>query len=223
MELSLAEKTTLLLIGEKNNRISGNYSGYIIVAACLFDLIRLEKLELKDKRVQVKSHRLPNEELLKYVFEKIKAKEKPKKIKTWISRIGQWSGKIKRLVAGQLEKKRILSIRKKKILGIFPYRTYHLKDVKLVAELKNELLQTVKRERKPDDESYLLLNLLKSGRSMRVVFKNKEDRKQLVEFLKTAEQDSEISKALSDTIKAINAAIAGSVAAAAAVSASSGS
>jgi len=221
MELSLAEKTTLLLIGEKNNRVSGNYTGYIIVAACLFDLIRMEKLKLKDKRLLVKSHRLPNKELLSYVLGKIKAKEKPKKIKSWISRLGQCSGKIKRLVTGQLEKKRVLSIRKKKILGIFPYRTYHLKDARLVADLNTELIQTIRKERQPDDETYLLLNLLRSGRSMRVVFKNREDRKQLVEYLKTAEQDSEISKALSDTIKAINAAIAGSVAAAAAVSASS--
>lgn len=212
MSLTLKEKLAILLINPKTGWMNNQYSAYMIIAAAFFELIKQEKIEIKDKKVHLKNSKRTRDPLLDLVIEKIRESEKQKKLKTWIKRFGMKGGRIKRIIGRQLQDHRIITVKRVKILWLFPASKYYFRDAKVQKKLIAEITTVVQNQKTDDEDLFVLLNFFVASKSLNKLFKEKTDRSRAREIIKKLESENEVFKSLSDVIRELKTAVAASAA-----------
>jgi hypothetical protein len=210
MKLNLIENFLLLSLDPQKGKslIDSLSLNYGIAGAILLELSQNNKLTVKDKRLIVLDKNLTNDFVFDFCLKLIMNSKKNRRVKYWINSLGNKSNVLKKNVLNELVHKRILN-KKVKVLfwGLIKINRYPVVDIKLIKELKDNLKSIVFGNNKADVESVLLLSLLHSSKLSRILFSNRKEFRKSNKRIKELTKDIEISGAMGDALKEVQAAV----------------
>lgn len=214
--IPLTQKLYLLGIHpEKGGLILASYSvmNIILIGALFLELFLNKHISFEDKKVVFLNDKTTNP-LYRFLLEKIKQKQGPVKISTWISKLHFSQKYIRSEVQKGLVDRRIIKMephqflffrwQKSKIINKQPL-------FNLISEIENQIFKGTENE-----EEIMLLSMLKPAGLIKRIFPDKEKRNRAVDKLKNLMVDNQVSVAVSEAIAAARA-VAASVAVSAAV------
>jgi len=218
MKLKLKEKLLLLSISNKTGWSYANKFSYALAGAIILELVENKKLMLYENRLVIRNTKPTGDIILDDVIRRIRKKEKKLKIKRWISKIGLSPRKYKKEIYTRLISMKILEKNTSRFLGIIPITKYPLINHK-VKEGYIENLRDLIKGKNDDEELKILLCLLGALNIYGRLFKDKEERKKAKKIVKEIKNNSEIGKAVDQTIREVNAAVVAAVTSSAAATA----
>ncbi|SEU01635.1 Golgi phosphoprotein 3 (GPP34) [Draconibacterium orientale] len=216
--IPLAQKIYFLGIHpEKGGIRSGAASAmhFVVIGTLLMDLYLQKKIKFEGKRVIVLSTKSDNE-LHRFVLDKMSRAKSPKKISTWISKLNYSQKYIRSEVQKGLVAKRLIRLEEKQFLFFKWKKPVVLnKQVmyRMIAEIDKQIFKGTTAE-----EELIFLSFLEPAAMLRLVYQDRRKRKQARARLKQMSINNRVSGAVADAIAA-SQAIAASVAASAAASA----
>ena len=220
-KLCISEK--LLLIAHHPDkarfRIPEIHLKYGLIGALLLELSLVERLVLEDNNTVVKHQPPPADPILKEMVEKMGAQGTPRKIKFWIRRLAQKSARYKWQRLQELEEKRVVRIEHRKFLGLIPYRRSFLINKKLQYDLIRETRNSIMQQGAPDREQQVILGLVEACRMNKIISRERSERKMIKARLKAIMKESPVAADVDLTIRQVQAAIVGAVAASGAAAA----
>jgi hypothetical protein len=156
---------------------------------------------------------------MKEIVEKMGVQGTPRKIRFWIRRLAQKSARYKWQRLQELEEKRVVRIEHRKLLGLIPYRRSYLINKKLQYDLIRETRNTIMQQGAPDREQQVILGLVEACRMNKIISRERSERKMINARLKAIMKDSPVAADVDLTIRQVQAAIIGAVAASGAAAA----
>lgn len=225
MELNLYEHFMLLALDNKKGKylidsLSLNYS---LAGAILFEMVLLEKLDIKDKRISVKNPVPTGNFVIDETLRLIRKKGNRKKIKRYVNILGSRANRFKKSIIKDLLKHGIIKKVRKKFLGLIPYTRYPEINSKPEKNLRDQLHKIIFGEAKPDERYVMLLSLIDSCKLLRLLYPDKKTHKEARKRIEGITKEFEISEAVSQTIKEVRAAIVASTVSASVVTSSGAS
>jgi len=211
MDLNLIEKFIVLAIDyKKGNFVIDTLSlNYGIAGAILLEMSELNKIAVEKKRIYISDSKPINDKIIDVCIKLIESTTKKRRTKYWINKIGNKASGFKKIILKELSHKNILSITTKKYFwGIFTSHKYKLLNIQVAESIKSKLKKIVLENEKPDLESVLLLSLMNTCKLIRILFVSKSEYKAASKRIKELTQNIEISQAVSETLKEIQAAVA---------------
>jgi len=222
--LTISEK--LLLIAHHPDkarfRIPEVQLKYGLIGALLLEMTLEERLVLENNKMVLKNKEIPADPVIKELTEKMGSQDSPRKIRFWIRRLAQKSARYKWLRLHGLEKKRVLRIEHRKFLGWIPYRRSTLVNKKLQYDLVRETRNSIMQQGELSNEQLVILGLVKACRMNNIIGRERSERSMINERLKTIMKENPIAEDVDRTIRQVQAAIIGAVAASGAAAAGAG-
>jgi hypothetical protein len=201
---------------------SQTFLQYGIAGAILLDLALWERISISGKILHPKPGKVLSSPILNDVISLISQSPDPRKISHWVGKLASRYGRYKWQLLEGLEGKRIISIEKRKFLGIIPYRQSYFIETytraSLIRQLKNEILAG----RGAEGELNALAGMVKACSMERVLSTDREEIKRIRKQLKVMVVESPVSDVVAQTIRQVQAAIIVSVTTAAVASSSAG-
>ena len=218
--LTLSEELFLLSLYERRSSLAlspAQALPYALAGALMVELILAGKIHLEEgKRVVVDDTSLTGNAQLDSLLEVFEIVKKPKKITYWINVFGSKIKKLQKGFVTNLLAKNILKEEKKRFLWVIPYVEYTQLDASAKFWSKQRLRAMVLAGDKSDEQSVVLLSLLKACNLLNNIFTEDEIKmasKQVDDLVK----DETVGKAVGEIVDEITTAAA--AAAMAAVSA----
>ncbi len=220
MELTLKQKFVIIAYDSvKGTNLASNYIGYGIGGAILLELAGLKKINIEDNKIKLLDSHKTGDQLLDETIGLLSKSSRPMKVKALISKIQARPKHFKRpIVEGLVEKRYLREIRKKFL--IFPYRRYPSANLSYHKDLVEYIRRLVLRNDGADPDIAMLTGLAGACKFSPKFFKTREERKKAKVRIKEIVKDSQIDKAIDETIKAVQAAVLISVTTTAVFSAS---
>ncbi|WP_338393597.1 GOLPH3/VPS74 family protein [Fulvitalea axinellae] len=146
MDLSVAEKLLLLCQSPDKNGLSvpGFHLPYGIIASLMTDLAYSGHISEKERKVVIVNKNPDKASVLSDITETIRESQKRRSMKSWVQRLAMSSGRFRRAIQDELERKGLLRIERKKFLGIISYRKTWLRGHKTQKSLVNTLAGAVR-------------------------------------------------------------------------------
>jgi hypothetical protein len=214
--IPLSQKLYLLGIHpEKGGLISASYSvmNYILIGSLFLELFLNKNISFEQKKVVFLNDRTPDN-LHRFLLEKIKQKQEPVNISSWIQKL-QFSQKhIRREVQKGLEDKRIIEMEPHQFL-FFRWNKSKIINTQLVYHLLSDIEYQIFKGTE-NEEEIVLLSMLKPAGLLKRIFPESEKRNRAIERLKKMMVENQVSVAVTEAIAAAQA-VAASVAVSAAV------
>ncbi len=210
MALQLFEKFILIALDQKKGRflIDSFSLNYGLAGAILLELSDRNKIVIKNKRITIVDNKLTKNPIIDASLKLINKTKKDKKPRYWIYKLGNKSSGFKRIILKDLNEKKILRKETKNYLGkLIKIRRYPVVNPKEVNEIKSKLKKVVLEKEKPDIDVILILSLMASCKLTRILFATKKDHREAKKKIRELTKDIEISEAVSQTLKEIQAAI----------------
>lgn len=220
MKLSTAEKFLLLAHHPDKGRfiISDVQTEYGIIGAILLDMSLENLISIEDGKLLLRKSEKADNQIINEVLSLIGNSDKPRKIKYWIPKLARKSRKYKWIVLMELEKKSVMQIESRKILGIIPYRKSYLTDNysrnNMIQQLRNNILF----HKELNNESVSILGMVEACKMQKIIATDRDELKRVREELKQIMKESPIADTVNQTIKQVQAAIIGAMMAAVAAS-----
>jgi hypothetical protein len=218
--LTLSEELFLLSLHERRSSLGlspAQAFPYALAGALLVELILAGKIHLEDGKKVVVDNTSPTGDVqLDSLLEVFQIVKKARKITYWINVFGSKSKKLQKGLTTSLLAKNILKEEKKRFLWVIPYVEYTQLDASAKFWRKQHLRAIVLADDKADEQSIVLLSLLKACNLLSNIFTEDEiklAKKQVDELVK----DEAIGQAVGEIVDEITTAAA--AAAMAAVSA----
>lgn len=208
MEKKIAEKFLLLALHPEKARykIGSQHLSAGLIGAILFDLTLDKKLSIEGKFLKPLVSGVKADDAHGIILKKILEREKPRKIKNWVSRLNTKSRKYRFMIFEEMERKRLVSVERKKFLFI-PYKVARLRDIKNRNRLMGDLRTLVLDKKRLNDENAALLSLAYACKMHKILGKNKEENKKIKTQLKDILNQSAISGEVDKVIKEMQAAV----------------
>ncbi|TNF44543.1 MAG: GPP34 family phosphoprotein [Bacteroidetes bacterium] len=214
--IPLTQKLYLLGIHpEKGGLISASYSvmNIILIGALFLELFLNKHIRFEDKRVVFLNDKT-TDPLHRFLLEKLKQKQNPVKVSTWISKLHFSQKHIRREVQKGLVDRRIIKMEPHQFL-FFKWQKSKIINKQplfnLISEIEHQIFRGTENE-----EEIMMLSMLKPAGLIKRIFPEKEKRKRAEAELKNLMVENQVSTAVSEAIAAAQA-VAASVAVSAAV------
>ncbi len=177
-----------------------------IAAAVLMELVREGKIALEGKRLKILSHKASSDDLNNDIFQYLKSRKKPLKIKDFLSLLNWKSFHMKKRVRAELLKKRVLTEERKRFLFI-PYRLYPLSKGRLKDHLSRHIRATIDGKVNAEEYYLSLIALLEAGQILRQVYDSRKEYRAHKTKIKEILNNSKLAKGMSETIQAMQMAL----------------
>lgn len=203
--VSLAQKIYLLGIHpQKGGIISPAYTAmdYCLLGTLFLELYQLKKINFEKKRIVVLDTKADNE-LHRFILEKMAKSKKPLRISTWINKFYFSLKTIRKEIQQQLTDKRLIRVDTKRFL-FFRWGRPFLTDKQFVAKLVTDLERMIFNSPSDVNDIYLL-TFIKPAGLLRRMFSSREKRKQATKRINQLMTNSQTSIAVSDAISAAKA------------------
>ena len=207
--LTLSEKLLLLALHDEKGSVVFSASmalPYGLTGALLIELYLANKITFVDKKVQVIDATTTNNELLNEALALIDNSTKLRSAEYWLSTISSKVKGIQQRLANQLVDKGILAEQEQTFLWVLKSTRYPTQDAKPEHDIRQQLKDIVLDGQNATEEDIALLSLVEVCELIAEVF-NKDDRKFAQKRIKELAIDEEISKAISQTVEQITAAL----------------
>lgn len=211
MELSLVEQFLLLALNPKKGRfildsLSLNYG---IAGGVFLELSEKGKVTVKNKKLEIIDRSRTNNIAFNNCLDIISKSKKKRKIKFWVNKIGNKANPMKKFYLDQLIQKKVLVKKTKYYLwGLIKVNRYPIMNTKVVDDIRFHLKNVVFDKEKPKVNDILLLSLTHSSKLSRVLFIDKKEYREANKRIKELTKNIEISGAVSEAIKEVQAAVA---------------
>jgi hypothetical protein len=209
--LTLAEELYLIALDDEKGRVPANLTGSIrfgLAGAFLAELMLTGKITINDKqRVVVNDWSPVNDELLDETISIMGSSLHPRKLEHWINLISSQINKPEKRLALSLVEHGILRKEEKTFLWVIPYEAYPEKDASAKYWRKQSLREVVLAGGKPDDQTLVLLSLVRSLRMLNLVFTH-DELKAARQKIDQMTEDEEIGKAVRYAIETVETAAA---------------
>jgi len=215
MEPTLVEKFILLAQHPEKGRsekgrftITGVQLWNGIIGALLIEMSLQKRIEIEDGKIVLKNDRKITDPIISEIVDMIKQKEKPKKIRYWLSKISKKANRYKKEILAEMVKNGFLQSERKRFLFI-PYTLFYLKDKrtrdKMIRHLRKAALYPSTTEVTQDD--VVLLGLIEAAKMHKVLTSDKDELKRIKRELKKVIEESPIAGVVDKTIKEMQGAI----------------
>jgi len=205
MDLNLIDKLTLLALDDDKGTFitSPLYFTYSIAGAILLELNLRNKIEIRDKKVIVKSKSRIGEPLLDKFLEHIMNSRKQKSLQHWVQTFGNKEREIKKETLNKLMSNGILTKKEDKFLWVIPNNKYPTKNTIPENDLRRRLESILEQDKIPEVEEIMLLSLIETCNLTRGVF-GKEKAKLYKKKIKTLVDSALSSNLISTTVKEVH-------------------
>ncbi|GAB3962964.1 hypothetical protein GCM10029978_019550 [Actinoallomurus acanthiterrae] len=205
MRLTLADELLLLTRREQDGRslIGGTELDCGVAGALLAELALAERVQLVEGRIAVVDPSPLGDPDLDALLERIAADGRPRKADRWVSKMRRDSTRKRRLA--RLAAMGVLEAREHKVLGLFPYTDYTVRDPSHRQEL-HARLEAVLNGAPSDDRSSALLAIAHACRLDRKAFPG-VDGKVRRRRVKEITEDEWAGRAVAKVIASIQAGV----------------
>ncbi len=208
--LILPELLLLIALNDEKGTIISSASmtiNYGLAGAVIMELALRKRVELRDKKIIVIDDSLTGDSVLDEALLNIKNQRKSRDAGYWVNKLSS-KIKIKDLMIDRLVEKRIVRKEEHKILWIFDSFRYPMKDSIEEHEIKEKIRKIVLHKDIAETETRVavLIGLINACRLTNEIF-SKEERKEADKRIREMIKKDLMSKAVADTIAAIEAAI----------------
>jgi hypothetical protein len=215
--LSLSEKLYVLGIHPEKGGIiytAASSMNYVLPGAILLELFMHGNIVFDKKQITVKNGKAENE-LHHLLLEKLNRQKKPLKISRWLNKFSYSQKKIRKQLQANLTRKGIIRVEEKSFL-FFRWKKPVLTKKQVVYHLQGEIENQIFKD-EADENEILLLSMIQPAGLMKRIFPDKQKRKKARQHLKKMTVENQVSDAVAEAIKAVQA-VAVSVAATSAAS-----
>ncbi|ATW27940.1 GOLPH3/VPS74 family protein [Candidatus Formimonas warabiya] len=189
---------------------------YGLAGAVIMELALRKKVELRDKKITVVDDSSTGDSVLDQALYNMKSQGKSKKPGYWVNKLsGQMT--IKDFMTDRLVEKGIIRVEEHKILWIFDSPRYPMKDPLEEREIREQIRKIVLHGDSAEPRTAVLIGLVNACRLTNEIF-SKEERKEAQIRIKEIIKKDILSKAVADTVAAIEAAVMVAIFSAAAAS-----
>ncbi|MET9631348.1 GPP34 family phosphoprotein [Lentzea sp. NPDC006480] len=210
----LPEDLMLLLINQQNGRLLADSSSVenALAGAVLIELVNSGRVafEPNGKKLQVVDPTPVNDPLL---YEALGRFDKPMKPQRAVERLRK---KVRDNVIAQLAGRGVVRVEPRKVLGIFPAKSYVITDEARHAKIRQVVGEVVLGHRGPDAHTGSLVTLLHAVKAVHKVFDG--DKREMNRRAKEIAAGNWAGEAVRKAVEAIQAGVAAATAAAAAAS-----
>jgi hypothetical protein len=177
-----------------------------LIGSILLDLASAGKIEIMDGKLTAKSVDSDLSAAHKAVLEEIHNSPKERKVKRWVSRFSQKSGRYRKMVLQDLERKGAIVMEHHKFLFIKYYRT-RLTNTPVRERLIGDLRAIIFNNKPPQAEDSALLGMIEAGKIYKIVSKDRQEVKQCKKKLKALKDSDLIVQGVDRVIKEMQVAI----------------
>ncbi|MEO1051703.1 MAG: GPP34 family phosphoprotein [Bacteroidota bacterium] len=211
MQLNLVEKLMLLATDDHSGKSASgaSYLNYSMAGACILALSLHDRVNVDGKKLVVTSSEKVGNKVLDAVLAMIVegSQSRTRTINHWINRLSSKYGQIKSSIISDLIDKRILEEKEGKILWFIPTVQYPAVNSKPENEVRYRLKDIVLNQAKPSPEEAMLLSLVSVSGLIREVFGKAQSQRSIKKRIDALAEDEEIHKAVSATVKQVQAAV----------------
>ncbi len=212
MNLNLVDQLTLLALDdEKGSFVADSVTfAYALAGAVVLELSLQELIEIKEKKIEVNSHKKCNDILLNHFLDLIRNSKKKRGLQSWLEIIGGKLSYIKEETVNKLISEGILVRKEKKILWVFSADKFPAKNAKPEKELRKRLNDILLNDRSIDLKESMLISLIDMCSLNKEVYgkeKAKEYKKKIKTIIENTKLSSELGKAVQEIHDALIAAI----------------
>ena len=206
--LKLSEKLFCLAVNPKKGGIFLNASstlGMTLTASVFVELIKKGLVSIEKNLAHLENPSFQNDEIHEFFLQKIRLREKDRKLRNWMMYFNVRFRKIQKLFIRDLVRQNVLRTEEHRILFI-PYEKVFLMDRELVDSIRKQVENTIIGKTDQTDESMILAIMVWRTNLLSQIFPDRTRRKEAVSNLKKI-PETKISKAVLDAIQMSNAAI----------------
>jgi hypothetical protein len=206
--LKLSEKLFCLAVNPKNGGILMSASSALsmtLTGTVFVELIQKELVSIEKGVVHLLNPTIQNDEVHEFFLDRLRLREKDRKLRTWVSYFNNRGRKIQKLYIRSLVRKNVLRIEAKRFLFI-PYEKVYLMDRELVENIRKDVEVTILGMAGSSDESIILSVMAGKANLLSRIFPDRARRKEATRNLKKL-PETEISKAVQEAIQMMHAAV----------------
>lgn len=206
--LKLSEKLFCLAVNPKNGGILMDASSALsmtLTGTVFVEMIKKELVSIDKRMVHLVNSTVQNDEIHEFFLNRIRLREKDRKLRNWISYFNIRGRKIQKLFIHNLVRKNVLRVEEKRFLFI-PYEKVYLMDRELVENIRKEVENASLGRGNSSDDSLILSVMVAKTNLLPRIFPERAQRKEAACYLKNL-PETEISKAVQEAIQMMQAAI----------------
>ncbi len=203
MNLNLVDQLTLLALDdEKGNFVADSFSfAYGLAGAIILELSLQNKIEIREKKIEVNSHKTCGDLLLDHFMDQIRNSKKKRDIQSWVQIIGDKLSFVQEETVKKLIGDGILRKKEEKILWVFSNDKYPTINAKPENELRKRLNDILLNDRNLDLKESMLISLIDMCSLNKEVFGKegaKKYEKKIKAIIENAKLSSEVGKAVQE-------------------------
>jgi len=212
MVLNTAERFLILIQHPEKKRfiISEPVKSAGLMGSILLDLTNDAKIELDNGKLTARSSETALSSTHQEILERIAGESKIRKVRTWITRLSRKNGKYQKEILSGLEKKGLIRIEHKRMLGIRYYRTRMINS-RIRKQIIDEIRDHIFYGKQIDSKHSVILGLIKACRMYPIICRDKQERKICKKRIREFMKSDEISQGVDRVIREMQAAITGAV------------
>lgn len=205
MNLNLVDQLTLLALDdEKGSFVADSFSfAYGLAGAVILELSLQKMIEIREKKIEVNSHKKCNDVLLDHFLDLIRNSKKKRRLQSWVEIIGDKISFIKEETVKKLVNDGILVQKEEKILWVFSVDKYPTKNAKLENELRKRLNDILLNDRSLELKESMLISLIDMCSLNNEVY-GKERAKQYKDKIKTIIENAKLSSEVGKAVQEIH-------------------
>ena len=206
--LKLSEKLFCLAVNPKNGGILLNASAALsmtLTGSVFVELMDKGLVSIDKGVVHLVNPMVQNDEIQEFFLNRIKLREKDRKMRNWISYFNARGRKIRKLFIRSLVLKNVLRIEEKRFLFI-PYEKVYLMDRELVENIRIDVENASLGKGNSSNDFLILAVMAAKTNLLSRIFPDRARRKEAARYLKNL-PETDISKAVQEAIQMMHAAV----------------
>jgi len=206
--LKLSEKLFCLAVNPKNGGILLNASAALsmtLTGSVFVELMDKGLVSIDKGVVHLANPMVQNDEIQEFFLNRIKLREKDRKMRNWISYFNARGRKIRKLFIRSLVLKNVLRTEEKRFLFI-PYEKVYLMDRELVENIRIDVENASLGKGNSSNDFLILAVMAAKTNLLSRIFPDRARRKEAARYLKNL-PETDISKAVQEAIQMMHAAV----------------
>jgi len=206
--LKLSEKLFCLAVNPGNGGIFLSASSALsmtLTGSVFVELMKAELVSIEKGVVHLKNPMIQNNEIFEFFLNRIRLRQKDRKLRNWISYFSVRGRKIQKLFIRNLVQKNVLRTEEKRILFI-PYEKVYLMDRELVESIRKNVENASLGIGVSSDDTLILAVLAAKTNLLSRILPDRTRRKEAARYLKKL-PETDISKAVQEAIEMMHAAV----------------
>jgi hypothetical protein len=206
--LKLSEKLFCLAVNPQKGGILMSASPSLnmtLTGSVVVELLKKELISISNGVLHLENPSIQNDEIHEFFLNRIRLRNKDRKLRNWISYFNVRGRKIQKLFIRSLVRKNVLRTEEKRILFI-PYEKVYLMDRELVENIRKDVEIALLNLTGSSDDSIILSVMVAKTNLLSRIFPDRERRKLAARNLKKL-PETDISKAVQEAIDMMHAAV----------------